>query len=321
MTPFWKSRKAAKAAAADAVAAAALRLDADDADVRAVAPPEPVEIVIQPAKGWVPLRLGELWEYRELVYFLTWRDVKVRYKQTVFGASWAIMQPFFTMVVFSIFFGRLGKMSQGLRLPYPLVSYAALVPWTLFATGITQASNSLVASQQLVKKVYFPRLAIPLGTVMAGLVDFVLAFAVLVVMQVFYYTRGQANLPTIHVIWLPLFVVLAFLTAVGVGLWLAALNVEYRDVRYTVPFLVQLWLFATPIIYTSNKVPEGPWQLVWALNPMVGVVNGFRWALLGGPDFPHPGPVTSVSVFACLAILVGGLFYFRRLERRFADLV
>lgn len=269
-------------------------------------------LVIQPSRGWVSLRLGELWEYRELLYFLVWRDVKVRYKQTALGAAWAIIQPFFTMVVFSIFFGKLAKIpSDGI--PYPIFSYAALVPWTFFSNGLTQSSNSLVGSANLITKVYFPRLTIPIATVLSGVVDFVLAFVVLLGMMLYY-----GIVPTVNVVWLPLFLLLALVTSLGVGLWLSALNVEFRDVRYVVPFLTQFWLFATPIAYPSSLLNE-PWRTVYGLNPMVGVVEGFRWALLATDT--APGPVVAVSSLAALLILVGGAFYFRRMEKTFADIV
>ncbi len=269
-------------------------------------------IVIRPSKGWVSLKLSELWEYRELLYFLTWRDIKVRYKQTVLGAAWAIIQPFFTMIVFSLFFGRLAEIpSDGI--PYPIFSYAALVPWTFFANGLSQSADSLVGSANLIKKVYFPRLAIPIATVLSGVVDFVLAFIVLLLMMFFY-----GIVPTINVIWLPLFLLLALMTSLGVGLWLSAMNVQFRDVRYTIPFLTQFWLFATPIAYSSTLLEE-PWRTLYGLNPMVGVVESFRWALLGADT--APGPIIMVSAFAALALLVSGAYYFRRMEKTFADLV
>ncbi len=268
--------------------------------------------VLRPSSGWRALDLRELWAYRELVYFLVWRDVKVRYKQTLLGASWAVIQPFFTMVVFSLFFGRLAGVPSD-DLPYPVFSYAALVPWTFFATGLAMSSNSLVASQELLKKVYFPRLAIPLAPVMGGLVDFSIAFVVLLGMMWFYgIAPGLAILAVVPLVGL------ALVTALGVGLWLSALNVRYRDVRYAIPFLVQLWLFATPIAYPSSLLPEG-WRTLYAINPMVGVVEGFRWALLGADT--APGPMILVSAFASLGILAGGALYFRRLERTFADVV
>jgi lipopolysaccharide transport system permease protein len=267
---------------------------------------------IAPSKGWVSLRLHELWEYRELLYFLIWRDIKVRYKQTALGATWAIIQPFFTMVVFSLFFGHLGKIpSDGI--PYPLFSFAALVPWTFFANGLGQSSNSLVGNANLITKIYFPRLIVPLASVFSGIVDFVLAFVVLLGMMLYY-----GLVPTLHVFWLPLFVLLALVTSLGVGLWFSALNVEYRDVRYIVPFITQFWLFATPIAYPSSLLSQ-PWRTIYGLNPMVGVVEGFRWALLGTNT--APGPIIAVSSAAALVILVTGAFYFRRMEKTFADIV
>jgi lipopolysaccharide transport system permease protein len=260
----------------------------------------------------VALNLKELWQYRELLYLLTWRDVTVRYKQTALGVMWAILQPLLTMVVFSIFFGGLAKIPSN-GLPYPIFSFCALVPWTFFANGLTQSSNSLVLSSNLVKKVYFPRLAIPISTIFAGVVDFVIAFFVLILMMALY-----GIWPTPQIVLLPLLLLLALVTALGVGLWLAALNVQYRDVRYVVPFLVQFWLFATPIAYPSTLLPE-PWRVVYGINPMVGVVSGFRWALLG-TDFLH-GPMLIVSTLAAMLILVSGAFYFRRMERTFADVL
>ena len=240
---------------------------------------------IEPSHGWISLKLAELWEYRGLLYFLTWRDIKVRYKQTVLGAAWAIIQPFFTMVVFSLFFGRLAKIpSDGI--PYPIFSFAALVPWTFFANGLSQSSNSLVGSANLITKVYFPRLAIPIATVLSGVVDFFLAFGVLLVMMAYY-----GIVPTRNILWLPLLLLLALVTSLGVGFWLSAMNVQFRDVRYTVPFLTQVWLFATPIAYPSSLLEE-PWRTIYGINPMVGVVEGFRWALLGTDT--QPGPIIAV---------------------------
>jgi len=267
---------------------------------------------IAPSKGWVPLKLKELWEYRELLYFLVWRDIKVRYKQTALGATWAIIQPFLTMVVFSLFFGHLGKIpSDGI--PYPIFSFAALVPWTFFANGLGQSSNSLVGSSNLITKVYFPRLIVPLASVFSGIVDFALAFIVLVGMMLYY-----GLVPTLNVLWLPLFLLLALITSLGVGLWLSALNVEYRDVRYVVPFITQFWLLATPIAYPSSLLHQ-PWRTIYGLNPMVGVVEGFRWALLRTNT--APGPIIAVSSAAALIILITGAFYFRRMEKTFADIV
>ncbi|HEV2762911.1 MAG TPA: ABC transporter permease [Pyrinomonadaceae bacterium] len=266
---------------------------------------------IQPSEGWVSLQLGELWRYRELLYFLLWRDVKVRYKQTALGAAWAVIQPVGTMLVFTLFFGRLAKMpSDGL--PYPVFAFAALVPWTMFAGGLGNAANSLVGQANLLKKVYFPRLAMPVATVLSGVVDFALAFLVLVALMLYH-----GVVPTANVVLLPLFVLLALTTSLGVGLWLSALNVEYRDVRYVVPFITQFWLFVTPIAYPSSLLPS-EWRVLYGLNPMAGVVEGFRWALLGSPA---PGPMVLVSAGAALFILVSGAFYFRRMEKSFADLV
>ncbi|HET9798432.1 MAG TPA: ABC transporter permease [Gemmatimonadaceae bacterium] len=268
--------------------------------------------VIEPSRGWVSLRLGALWRHRELLYFLVWRDVKVRYKQTVLGASWAILQPFFTMLIFSIFFGKLARMpSDGV--PYPLFAYVALVPWTFFANGLTLSSNSLIANHGLLRKVYFPRLVIPIAAVASGALDFVIAFIVLLGMLVWY---GIA--PGWHVLWLPALVVLALVTALGAGLWFSALSVMYRDVQYVVPFLVQVWLYSTPIVYPASLVPER-WRALYAINPMVGVVEGFRWALLGTGT--APGAMIVVSALAALALTFGGLLFFRRMERTFSDMI
>jgi len=274
--------------------------------------PDTAVTVITPSRGWVALQLGDVWAYRELLYFLVWRDIKVRYKQTILGAAWAVLQPFTTMVVFSLFFGRLAQIpSDGV--PYPLFSYAALVPWTFFAYGLTQSSSSLVDGANLLTKVYFPRLIIPLAAVLSGVVDFGLALLVLLGMMLTY-----GIMPTAHLLWLPAFVLLALATSLGVGLWLSAMNVQFRDVRYTVPFLTQLWLFATPIAYPSSLLAE-PWRTVYGLNPMVGVVEGFRWVLLDTPT--APGPMLAVSILVVLALLIGGALYFRRMEKTFADVV
>ena len=268
--------------------------------------------VIRPSSGWVPFDFKELLAFRELLYFLVWRDIKVRYKQTVLGAAWAVLQPFLTMVVFTIFFGKLGKIpSDGI--PYPVFTYAALLPWQLFAYSLTESGNSLVTNKQLLTKVYFPRLLIPASAVVAGLVDFFIAFIVLLGMMYYYGIT-----PTIAVFTLPLFILLAVASALAVGLWLAALNVQYRDVRYTIPFITQFWLFATPIAYPSSLVPE-QWRALYGLNPMTGVVEGFRWALLGksgGLD-----AVVFVSAAVICVLLFGGLVYFKRMEKTFADIV
>jgi lipopolysaccharide transport system permease protein len=268
--------------------------------------------ILRPSRGWVSLNLRDLWEYRELLYFLTWRDIKVRYKQTVLGAAWAIIQPFFTMVVFSLFFGKLAKMPSD-DIPYPIFSYAALVPWTFFANGLSQSSTSLVASANLIKKVYFPRLVVPISAVISGGVDFALAFVVLLGMMLFY-----GIVPTAAVVWLPLLLLLALVTSLGVGLWLTAMNVQFRDVRYAVPFLVQAWMFATPIAYPSSLLDE-PWRTLYGINPMAGVVEGFRWALLGTQT--APGLIILVSALVAVGLLVSGAFYFRRMEKTFADVV
>jgi lipopolysaccharide transport system permease protein len=258
------------------------------------------------------LNLKDIWEYRELLYFLVWRDIKVRYKQTALGAAWAILQPVLTMLVFTVFFGRLAKVpSDGI--PYPVFAYTALLPWQLFLFALTESSNSLVGNQNLVTKVYFPRLVIPLSSTLAGLVDFAISFCVLLVLMMYYHIT-----PTKAVVWLPAFLLFALATALSVGLWLSALNVRYRDVRYTTPFLAQFWMFATPIAYSSTLVPE-PWRKWYGLNPMAGVVEGFRWALLG--KSAGPGLMLWVSLVAVLLLLSGGLFYFRRMESTFADIV
>jgi homopolymeric O-antigen transport system permease protein len=275
-------------------------------------PSEPPITVVQPSHGWIRPDLSELWEYRELLFFLIWRDLKVRYKQTVLGAAWAVIQPLLTMVLFSLFFGRLAKVpSDGI--PYPIFSYAALVPWTFFASGLSGASNSLVASAQLIRKIYFPRLVIPTASVVSGIVDFGIAFSVLLLMMLHYgYGPSWKTL-----LLLPL-LLLTLATSLGVGIWLSALNLQFRDVRYTVPFLVQLWLFATPIAYPSSLLPDR-WRTLYAVNPMVGVIEGFRWALLDTDT--APGPMVGVSTLFALAILVSGVLYFKRVEKQFADLV
>jgi lipopolysaccharide transport system permease protein len=266
---------------------------------------------IRPESGWTEIGFKELWEYRELLYFLTWRDVKVRYKQTALGAAWAVIQPLFMMLVFSLFFGRLAKVpSDGV--PYPVFTLCALLPWQLFAHALTESGNSLVSNERLITKVYFPRLVIPIAAVLGGLVDFAIAFVLLLLLMAYY-----GIMPTWAVITLPGFVLLAVLTALGVGLWLSALNVQYRDVRHTLNFLVQFWLFATPVAYPSSLVPER-WRPLMGLNPMAGVVEGFRWALLGKSD--PPGPILGVSIVVVLLILIGGLYYFRRMESAFADI-
>lgn len=272
----------------------------------------PPKLHIAPSKGWMALNVGELWQYRELLYFLAWRDIKVRYKQTVFGAAWAVIQPFFTMVVFSLFFGELAQVpSDGI--PYPIFSYAALVPWTFFANALQETSNSLVSNSNLIKKVYFPRLLVPMASVVSGAADFTISFLVLLGMMLFY-----GFTPTANVIILPLLVLLVVITSLGAGVWLSALNVQFRDVRYTIPFIIQFWMFATPIAYPSALLTE-PWRTLYALNPMVGVVEGFRWALLGVDTVP--GALILISAAAAVILLVTGLYFFRRVEKRFADVI
>lgn len=269
--------------------------------------------VIRPENSWLALNLTDLWRYRELVYFMTWRDIIVRYKQTLLGAGWAILRPFLTMVVFSIFFGELAKVpSEGV--PYPIFTYTALLPWELFATALSVASRSLVQNSHMITKVYFPRLILPLAAILAGVIDFLIAFFILIGMMIYYGIT-----PTPAVWTLPLFLVLTLITSLGVGLWLSALNVLYRDVGYVTPFLTQFWLFITPIAYGASLVPE-QWRFLYALNPMVGVVNGFRWALLG-IQTAAPDRQLVMSVVVSLVLLVSGLFYFRRMERLFADMV
>lgn len=268
--------------------------------------------MIRPSIGWRSLDLGEVWRYRELLYFLTRRDISVRYKQTALGAAWAVLQPVLLMVVFTAVFGTLARIpSDGL--PYPLFAFAALLPWQLFSFALTEASNSLVGNQRLITKVYFPRLVIPLASTLPAVVDFGIAFVVLLALMTWF-----AVVPTVAVVALPIFVGLALMTSLGVGIWLSALNVEYRDVRYTLPFLTQLWFFATPIVYPASLLPE-PWRTLLGLNPMAGVVEGFRWALLGTAA-PAAGLIAASAIVA-LVVLLTGTLYFRRVERGFADVI
>jgi lipopolysaccharide transport system permease protein len=266
--------------------------------------------IIRPSKGLVALNLRELWQYRELLYILIWRDIKVRYKQTAVGAAWAVIQPFLAMVVFSLIFGRLAKIpSEGL--PYPIFAYSALLPWQFFAKALTEASTSLVVNERVITKVYFPRLLVPTAVVLAGLLDFGIAFLILLGMMVFYGIT-----PSWFILFVPLFLLLAIITALGVSFWLSALDVEYRDVRYTLPFLTQLWFFATPVVYPSTIVPPS-WRALYGLNPMVGVIEGFRWALLGSA--PPDLRMLLVSSLLASLLFMSGLIYFRRMERTLAD--
>jgi lipopolysaccharide transport system permease protein len=274
--------------------------------------PAPEVVRVRAGTGWRALNLIELWRYRELLWFLALRDVKLRYKQTALGVAWAVIQPLFSVIVFSIFFGALAGMKSD-NLPYPLFALTALLPWQLFSYALTQSSNSLVAEQRLITKVYFPRLVVPIASVLSGLVDFAVTFVLVLGFMVWYEVPWSWTLLAV-----PVLVLVALVTALAVGLWLAALNVQYRDVRYMIPFLAQLWLFATPVAYPSSLVPER-WRPFYGLNPMAGVVESFRWALLGSDAVDWS--MLGVSAFVVLLLLVGGLFYFRRLERSFADVV
>jgi lipopolysaccharide transport system permease protein len=268
--------------------------------------------LIKPSKGWGSLNLRELWIYRELVYFLTWRDLKVRYKQTALGAGWAVLQPVLSMVVFSIFFGGLLNVDSG-DVPYPIFSYAAILPWGVFAKALNDTGRSLVSNRAMLTKIYFPRMVIPLASVFSSLADFLIAFVVMLGLMYYYQIAPTSNIWT-----LPLFLLLAVITALGVGLWLSAMNVLYRDIGYMIPYITQLWFYLTPIVYSASEVPE-QWQFFYALNPMVGVVEGFRWALLGTAD--APSPMIAVSAVIALIVFITGLYYFRRMERTFADMV
>jgi lipopolysaccharide transport system permease protein len=268
-------------------------------------------IVIRQINGWVPLNLGELWDYRELLYSFITRDIRIRYKQTALGAAWAVIQPLFMMIVFTLAFGRLAKIpSEGL--PYPLFSYAALLPWTLFSEGIARSTNSMITNANIMTKVYYPRLIMPLSGILSPLIDFTIAFIILLGMMLYY-----GFIPTINILFLPAFILLALGTSLGVGLWLSALNVQYRDFQYTVPFLIQLWLFASPVVYPSSLLPE-PYRALFGLNPMAGVIEGFRWALLGTAP---PSYLIAISALMVVALLISGALYFRRMEKTFADVV
>lgn len=273
---------------------------------------KPAVLRITPPSRWVALPLSELWAYRELLYFFVWRDIKIRYKQTAIGAAWAVLQPFLTMMVFSLFFGRLAHIPSG-GLPYPIFYYSALLPWTYFATSLQNTTGAIVDNQRLITKVYFPRLALPLSSSIAGLVDFVVSFAVFLVMMVYYGIHPRAA-----ALWMPAFLLLAVLTALGAGLWLAALNAMYRDVRYVLPFLVQFWMFASPVAYPSTLVPA-KWRWLYGLNPMAGVIEGFRWSLTGQGE--RPGPLVFASASVVLVVLFGGLAYFQKMESTVADIV
>jgi lipopolysaccharide transport system permease protein len=273
----------------------------------------PDVVVIKPSRGWVGLRLKDLWIYRELVYFLTWRDLKVRYKQSVLGVLWAVLKPFLNMVVFSIFFGNLAKMpSDGV--PYPLFYFVGSLPWALFSDSLSQASKSMVSHGNMVSKIYFPRLIVPLSSVMASVVDFLISFVILIGLMIYYHYA-----PTLNALWLPLWILLALITALGVGFWSSALMVRYRDVGYILPFFTNIWMFITPVLYSSSMIPE-KWRVIYALNPMTGVIEGFRQALLGTQPIL---PIWLIGLSALIAIImfISGMFYFRRMEKQFADMI
>lgn len=274
--------------------------------------PELPVLDIYPSKGWISLNLRDIWEYRELLYFLTERDIKIRYKQTVLGVAWAVIQPLIAMVIFSIVFGQLAKLPSN-GLPYPIFTFTALLPWTLFSGALGRTTTSLVSSSNLISKVYFPRLIIPMSATLAPLVDFGVSFLILLAMMVFY-----GIVPSLAVLTLPFFILLGLAAALGVGLWFAALNVRYRDVGYIIPFLIQIWLYASPVAYSSSLVPD-KWRVLYALNPIAGVIEGFRWALIGTDV--NIGPMVLASVAVTVVILVSGMYYFRRVEKTFADVV
>jgi lipopolysaccharide transport system permease protein len=279
---------------------------------------EPNTVVLGPSKSWASLNLRDLWRYRELVYFMIWRDLKVRYKQTVLGVSWAVFEPFLTMVVFSIFFGGLAKVPSD-NIPYPVFTFVGLLPWGLFAKALNNASRSLVSHQNMVTKIYFPRLILPLSSVMAGVVDFLIGCLVLVGIMAFYALTGKMQIIiTPALLTLPLFLLLTLVTALGVSLWLSALYVQYRDVGYVIPFLSEFWRIISPLVYSTTLIPE-KWQIIYALNPMAGVLNGFRWAILNTPTGPNTDMFISAGV--AVLLLVSGMFYFRRMEKTFADTI
>ena len=275
---------------------------------------QPTTVYIKPSSGLAALNLRDLWIYRELVFFMIWRDIKVRYKQTALGAAWAVLQPVLTMLVFNFLFGNIAKMETDGNIPYPIFSYTALLPWGLFATALNSASRSLTSNQNMITKTYFPRLVLPMASVLGGLLDFAIAFVVLIGLMVYYGIT-----PGVNAIWaLPLFILLSIVTALGIALWLSAINVQYRDVGYALPFLSQFWMFVTPIAYSSSVISE-QWQVIYALNPMAGVVNGFRWALLGVGN--PPDLLIGISAAISVLILFSGLVYFRNMERTFADTI
>ncbi len=275
---------------------------------------DPDTIILRPSRGWSALNLADLWRYRELIFFLTWRDIKVRYKQTVLGVAWAVIRPVITMVIYSLIFGNLAQLdSEGV--PYSIFTYVALLPWQLFSKAMNDAGRSMVSNRNMVTKIYFPRLVIPVSTILSGLVDFLVAFVILIGMMIYF----QVPI-TLNVLYLPLFLLLALVTALGVGLWFSALNVYYRDVAYVLPFLTEVWKYITPVAYSAQYI-TGKWQFIYALNPMAGVVQGFRWALLGTALDSSAQTTILISVIVAIVVLISGLFYFRRMERSFADMV
>jgi lipopolysaccharide transport system permease protein len=282
------------------------------AEAETSVPKQEIITVIEPSKGWLRVNFRELWAYRELLFFLSWRDISVRYKQTVMGAAWAIIQPLLSMVIFSVFFGKLAKIPSD-DIAYPIFSYAGLLPWQYFSSAMSDSARSMVGQGKILTKVYFPRLIVPLAAVLPPIVDFAIAFVILIGLM-FYY--GVAV--TWRLLWLPVFLLLALATALGVGLWLSAMNVRYRDIGYVIPFLAQFWMYASPVVYPASMLPER-WRLLYGLNPMTGVIEGFRWALLG-TNTP-PGPITLISAGVVIVLILSGMFYFRRVEDTFADII
>jgi len=266
--------------------------------------------IIKPSRGWADLRLQEIWEYRELLYILAWRDVKVKYKQAVLGVAWTVLQPLLSVLIFTVIFGKLAKIPFDGK-SYALFALAALLPWQLFSTALTHAGSSLVGNANLLTKVYFPRLIIPMSAVLSGVIDFAVSFVLMLVMMAFYHIT-----PSWLILTLPFFVIFALITAFAVGVWLSALNIEYRDVQYMIPFLIQIGLYASPVVYSANLIPAGPWRILYGLNPMTGVIQGFRWALLGGDP---PNEMFLASVGMVIFLLITGLWNFKRMERTFAD--
>lgn len=273
---------------------------------------EPTKLLLYPPKGWAVLNLRELWQYHEVIYFLTWRDIKVRYKQAAMGLIWVVLQPLLSMVILTAIFGHLAKLpSDGA--PYPLFALAGLLPWQLFHTGVQRAGMSLTGNSNLLTRVYFPRLSIPLAAVLSSVVDFLFAFLVFLGLMVYFH--GYPGWP---MLWVPLLVVLTSVLSLAVGIWLSALNVRYRDVQYAIPFILQAWMLASPVAYSAQMIPQGTWQIVYGLNPIAGVIQGFRWALIGGTP---PNEMFGISILMVFALLISGLFYFKRMERSFADVI